>query len=561
MIKYRKYLAIILILLLAGFLRLFQLSSLPVSLFGDEIDVGYQSWSLISTAKDYTGHFLPTYIQSLTESRAPLLMYITAPFVGLLGMNGVSVRLPSALLGLLNIILLFKLLKLLFPDTKTKFIFGKVTVSVIAAFLLATAPWHIHYSRGAFEVTLLLSLLLSGTILFVSEKVLTSFIFFVLSGYTYSTASVFVPLFVICLFLIYRPALRLKRHLPSAIVALLLVLPLILNVIAGSAADRFKGISIFSDTKAVDTIVVTRTEPWVLGSRWESFFHNKPLLHLKTFSSQYISALSPEYLFLNGDPNFRHSIGEFGELFVFLAPFFFIGFYSLFSRANQKGARLLLCWLALSPIPSALTQGGGNHATRLFIALPAIISLIAFGVYDTLVFLEQYRLKLIGLVVFVLFVFSSLFFFWHRYSSHYRFLSYRNWQYGYESVLSNLPILNPGNKLFINNTYEPSILKYLFFAKVSPAYFQKTFTGDVTVDNIYKDISGYKFGDIVFFVSPSANIDLGKLMNPGDLYMAVQGKEIPGDWDWTKNPPKEFIVLRSSRDQFGNPLFYLIQKK
>ena len=54
---------IILILGLALFLRLYQLGSLPISLFGDEIDAGYQAWSLATTLRDYRGHFLPTYIQ------------------------------------------------------------------------------------------------------------------------------------------------------------------------------------------------------------------------------------------------------------------------------------------------------------------------------------------------------------------------------------------------------------------------------------------------------------------------------------------------------------------
>lgn len=561
MTKYKRYLWISLVLLLGGFLRLYQLHSLPVSLFGDEIDVGYQAWSLFTTSKDYFGHFLPTYIQSLTEWRAPLLMYVTAPFVGILGLNNFSIRLPSALLGILNIFLLFKLLRTLFPDTKTPFFFGKVTVAILAAFILAISPWHIHYSRGAFEVTLLLSLILSGTILFVTNRVGLSLIPFVLSAYTYSTASVFVPLFIICLYIIFRPKIKFKHETPPFLIAFVIAIPITLSILSGSATSRFGLISIFSDTKSIDTIVTARTEPWVIGRSSEVFFHNKPLLFVSTFASQYLNAFSTQFLFISGDPNFRHSVGEFGEIYLVLAPFFFIGFFSLISRSKDKGIKLILVWLILSPIPSAITQGGGSHATRLFLMLPPIVSMIAFGIYDTFTFLERFRLKTFGLVTLVAVSILSTVLYWHRYSDHYRFLSYKNWQFGYENVLTDIPQFSKNNRLFINNTYEPSLLKFLFYTGYQPARFQKNFINDVTKDNVIDNIPGFKLGENVYFVSPPANVDLSKVMRSGDLYVAVQGKEIPGDWDWTKNSPQDISVLKVSRDQFGFPLMYLLLRK
>ena len=75
---------------------------------------------------------------------------------------------------------------------------------MISATVLSLMPWHFHYSRAAFEVTLLISLILAGTYFFylfvryLKNKFLyLSIIFFGLSFYTYNTANIFVPLLVI----------------------------------------------------------------------------------------------------------------------------------------------------------------------------------------------------------------------------------------------------------------------------------------------------------------------------------------------------------------------------
>ncbi|MBU1129689.1 hypothetical protein KKE45_00015, partial [Patescibacteria group bacterium] len=87
------------------FLRFYKLDTL--SLFGDEADVGYHAYSLLKTAKDYKGNLLPLYIDSLAESRAPLLMYTTIPFVYLFGLKPTFVRLPSVIFSLISILCLY----------------------------------------------------------------------------------------------------------------------------------------------------------------------------------------------------------------------------------------------------------------------------------------------------------------------------------------------------------------------------------------------------------------------------------------------------------------------
>jgi len=85
-----------LILFLASFLRFYNLPLL--SLFGDEVDVGYHAYSLLQTGKDYMGQLLPSYIQSLAEWRAPLLMYASIPSILIFGLTEWGVRVTPAFL-------------------------------------------------------------------------------------------------------------------------------------------------------------------------------------------------------------------------------------------------------------------------------------------------------------------------------------------------------------------------------------------------------------------------------------------------------------------------------
>jgi 4-amino-4-deoxy-L-arabinose transferase-like glycosyltransferase len=559
---------IYLILALAAFLRFFNLSNLPISLFGDEIDVGYHAWSLITTGRDYMGNLLPTYIQSLSEWRAPFLMYVTAPFVGILGPTPFAIRLPTALLGILNIYLIYLLVNKLFKNKN---------IGLLTAFLLSITPWHIHYSRAAFESTLLLTLLLSGTLFFIKKRYSLSIISFILTFYTYSTANLFTPLLFISLFLIYRPPLTKLLKRPACRQAgpwvqfglyFILLLPITYHLTLGQAAGRFKMVSVFSDNEIIYDIVNQRISPWVdQNALSEKLFHNKAISYAGKVGSNYLSAFSPQFLFISGDPNFRHSVGRFGELLWVTAPFLIIGFVYLVANLKNKSNQLILVWLLLSPIPSALTADGAMHATRLILMLPPLITISTLGLWKLLKITPPRLCGACGeprgwnyliIVIFLITTTLNVTAYLHRYSTHYKLESARHWQHGYQDIFNKSDSFKSANRVFINNTYEPSLLKFAFFTKYPPKEFQKNFLTDVPTENIVKGFDGFKFADKYYFGNARNLDDLFKLLEPGDIYLAVQGQEVPGDWDWSKEPPAELKVLNSTKDVFGNPLFYLV---
>src|SRR5260221_13721021 len=144
-------------------------------MFGDELDVGYQAYSILQTGKDYYGNFMPLQFHSLAEYRTPLYLYSAVPTVALFGITPWGVRLPAALFGIFGVFGMYLLTKEI-TNYKLQITNGgkrqiadlvrNDVVALVAAFVLAISPWHIQYSRAGFEVTQLLAFLLFGLYFF-----------------------------------------------------------------------------------------------------------------------------------------------------------------------------------------------------------------------------------------------------------------------------------------------------------------------------------------------------------------------------------------------------------
>src|SRR3989344_9127248 len=239
----KKHLFILgaIVLAVAVFLRFWQIDKVPVSLFGDEIDVGLQAYSIAQTGKDYFGNSLPVLFHSFSEYRLPLQLYLDVPFIKILGLNEWGVRIPSAIMGIVSIIAFYLLVKEFF-DKK---------VAAIATVFLAVSPWHFIYSRQANDAGILLPFILLGTLCFVKgtkkfKFLIYSAVFFTLGIYAYAIASLFVPLFGVFLVFIYRKkivAYGTKRLVLLAVISLSLLAPYIAQSVNGRTTQRFSYIS------------------------------------------------------------------------------------------------------------------------------------------------------------------------------------------------------------------------------------------------------------------------------------------------------------------------------
>lgn len=155
----------VLITLFAFLIRLYRLGQVPISLHWDEAVWGYNAYSILKTGRDEYGQILPFILRSFGDCKPAFYVYLVAISEAIFGLNEFAVRLPSALFGSLAVFLLFLVVKELFATFK-----GKGTVALIASFILATSPWHYHFSHGGWEVSVLAAFCLLGIWLFLKVK-------------------------------------------------------------------------------------------------------------------------------------------------------------------------------------------------------------------------------------------------------------------------------------------------------------------------------------------------------------------------------------------------------
>src|SRR5689334_17224427 len=86
------WMSMIVIILATGVLRLYRLADYPQFFNQDQAVLGYDAWSLWQTGRDHHGDILPVYFRTYGDYVPPVANYLTAPFVGLLGLDEFSTR-------------------------------------------------------------------------------------------------------------------------------------------------------------------------------------------------------------------------------------------------------------------------------------------------------------------------------------------------------------------------------------------------------------------------------------------------------------------------------------
>ncbi len=113
----RTYILLFLILVLALFLRSYDLSNNPPELFSDELINYVSAKSIIETGTDLYGRFMP-YFTDVVELRPPVYGYSAYLSSLILGENIIAIRAPAVFFGLVTIIGLYLLAFELFRDRR-----------------------------------------------------------------------------------------------------------------------------------------------------------------------------------------------------------------------------------------------------------------------------------------------------------------------------------------------------------------------------------------------------------------------------------------------------------
>ena len=224
------------IIVLAAVLRLYWLGQIPNGLEWDEVALGYDAYSILHTARDQFGTFLPNNFRSLDDWKPPLYVYSAVPAVALFGLTEFATRLPAAVYGIAAVLLTYFLVKELFLNSSTPGEFLHIRsgqaghprgvlsleserLALLSSFFLAISPWHLQFSRAAFETNLSVTVTIAAVLTFIKgvrgnkSLFLVSSALFGLALFSYHSTRVVTPLILVSLFIIFRRQLPAKKML------------------------------------------------------------------------------------------------------------------------------------------------------------------------------------------------------------------------------------------------------------------------------------------------------------------------------------------------------------
>jgi len=396
-IRFKWYfLFLALILILAFILRFYKLSSIPNGFYFDEVTLGVDSYTIAHSLTDEFGNFAPDFFRIGADFRHPALVYITAPFVKILGLNIFAVRAPTALLGVLTVLLVYLL---------TEKLFKQKSLALLSALLLAISPWLINLSRSANDAIFALFFLLLADTLFVygitqkkKSYIYLTYVFALLAWFSYSGA-ILMSTIHMAAFLAFAFLARSPRNIKFAALAVLIAFVIFPNCFYAFAGlekltGRFDQVSIFSSpgTKLVlqEQIKEDGAEngPIILTR----MFHNKVTNYSIDLVNNYVTYLSPQFLLGQLQLPVRYKIDRAFLIYLFEPVFLLTGLYFLFKGLNwQKG--FVVFMLLAAPIPAALTIEDTPNMQRAIFMIPALGIIIAYGIYNLFFVFKKFKLS------------------------------------------------------------------------------------------------------------------------------------------------------------------------
>ncbi|MDP3057225.1 MAG: glycosyltransferase family 39 protein [bacterium] len=360
--KHKNFLTITIIILIAAFFRLWQITQLPGGLFPDEAANGLDINSILQ------GDRSPFFERG--NGREGLFFYLLAFSVELFGRGPWQHHIVSALIGVAEVIVLFFLARRMF-NFKT---------ASLAAFFMAVSTWHITLSRTAFRaimVPLFTTLVFYYIVRFIQsrddrQKIYSAIMagaFFALGFYTYIAYRMMIvilpALFAILIYVKYKSSRQLyetilsyKKYLIiSAVSFLVFFAPLgyYFYTHPGSFVGRSGQVSVFTASlnhgDLVGTILTVAEK-----TAW-SFF-------------------------TEGDLNWRHNVSGMPFLPPAVSIFFLIGLiYALWRSAKyiyhktdfRDGKYIILIfWFFAMLVPELTTAEGIPHGLRLIGVMPVV---------------------------------------------------------------------------------------------------------------------------------------------------------------------------------------------
>lgn len=355
--------------------RLYQLDSLPGTLFYDEAQNGVDAARVAAGAR-------PIFFEA-NNGREPLYIYLQAIAVALLGPTPLALRLVSAVAGCLTVGAVYVLGRELLDRR----------VGYCAALWLATTYWHLALSRLGFR-TVLLPLVSALAIALIARWLRNGRLWWALvaggtSGlvlYTYISARMF-PIVAI-LFVLFGGPVALGR--PPGV--------------GGLASRRWlggaAGFALAAGLVVAPLGLYFARHPDLLVERGQQVILGGDLdprvwrLHLRPRDLIENTAVTLGAIGFDGDPTLRHNLPHRPILSLAGLALVVLGLWSaLRVRQLRRPGLLCLAWLLVMAVPGAVSTDA-PHFLRLTGILPPLVVLVGLGTARLLSSVPHRRLAL-----------------------------------------------------------------------------------------------------------------------------------------------------------------------
>lgn len=512
-----KKVFLILVIALAFFLRVYKLGSYPVGFLWDEAALGYNAFSILRTGRDEYGQLLPLIFKSFGDYKPGFYVYLTVPSILVFGLNEFAVRLPSALLGSLTVMVFYFLVKesLRKGFTQIGKRIGADLFPIICSVLLAISPWHIMFSRGAWELNVMLFEFVFGFYLlakyFNNKKnnfLIFSILFFILTLFTYQSAKFLLPLLLAGYLFFNRdainPEIRRRVYFGTRILVLIFIMFNFWTVTSGKAG-RVKAMSIFSYPRSPE-----EEERFLVQDGGNhlvyNFFHGNPVFFVRSVLGRYFNHFSGKFLFITGDwSNQRNGVSYQGVMYYIDLVFLLAGLAALFAKKRTSLDNFILFWLLIAPLPAALTRDDISSVRSFTMVIPLIyitaVGVVnAFNAFKKNVVLRGFCYTLYAICYLLLLIRFLDLYFVHdpKYTSENRL-------YGYKQTIDYItPLVSQKNKIVFTNKYGQPYIFYLFYSKYDPGKYQ-----------VFAKLKENPWGD-VGEIERIGNVEFRKIYFPDD---------------------------------------------
>jgi hypothetical protein len=339
------------------------LDRVPPYLLHDEIRGALQARSIAESGRDLNGRWLPLYFQEqgFSVGRDPVAIYLTALVLEVLPLSEGAIRLPSALVGSLGVGLTLVLARLWLPGTWLPW---------LAAGTLALTPGYFIHSRLGhqviYTVPFAVAWLVCVTLYLKQPRPRYAFAAGAVLGlgvYSYLAALITMPTYLaatLAVMLLRRDGRGARAVVVGWAIALA---PLVLWQFV--QPDRYA--DMLSAYRLVDQEAGAATRPGLRAAM------GALQLRLDTLWD----AFNPSRLFFSGESSLNVSTRRAGILLLPVAPLLVAGLIRLGHTRRTPQGLLLLCALAMAPLPAVVMAD--VEIRRWLVALPWAALIAACG--------------------------------------------------------------------------------------------------------------------------------------------------------------------------------------